>query len=105
MDDKVVFSPVLHRLTFGQAIEIKQLTDFEVVIVGVNNPMLKDWIVDGEILATEARHVTDARTLATRIAILKAIKDYSLRRLISSHGNIRKAKDFSEDIIVINQLL
>jgi hypothetical protein len=78
MDDERKFGPVLHKLTFGQAIELDMLTDYQVVVVGVDEPMVRNWIADGEIISTGKDHTTDARTLAAKIAVLKAIKDYDL---------------------------
>ena len=40
MDDETKFGPVLHRLTFGEAIEMKMLTDYQVVVVGVDGSSL-----------------------------------------------------------------
>ena len=33
-----MFGPVLHRLTFGQAIELDLLSDYQVVVVGIDDP-------------------------------------------------------------------
>ena len=38
MDDEEVFGPVVHRLTFGQAIKDDLWNDYQVVIVGVDEP-------------------------------------------------------------------
>ena len=41
MDDEEVFGSVLHKLTFGKAIQDGHLTDYQVVIIGVDEPMVK----------------------------------------------------------------
>jgi predicted helicase len=41
MDDESTFGPVLHRLTFGDAIERDLLSDYQVVVVGVDNETLR----------------------------------------------------------------
>ena len=64
MDDETVFGPVIHQLTFGQAIQDELLNDYQVVIVGVDEPMVKQWIDNYEIVATNPDETTDARTLA-----------------------------------------
>ena len=53
MDDEAVFGPVIHKLTFGQAIEQELLTDYQVVIVGVDEPMVREWIENYEIASTD----------------------------------------------------
>ena len=57
------------------------LTDYQVVVVGVDELMVSEWIAEGEIIAYGDEDHTDARTLAAKIAVLKAIKDYDLKRL------------------------
>ena len=105
MDDESKFGPVLHKLTFGQAIEMDMLTDYQVVVVGVDEPMVRDWIADGEIISTGKDHTTDARTLAAKIAVLKAIKDYDLKRVISFHGSIPRAKDFAQEVEQVSEII
>ncbi|MDB4071343.1 Helicase associated domain protein [Amylibacter sp.] len=97
MDDETVFGPVLHKLTFGQAIEKDLLNDYQVVIVGVDEPMVKQWIDEQEIVSINTDKQTDARTLAAKIGLIKAIKDYDLKRVISFHSRVKGAKDFSEE--------
>jgi len=56
-----------------------------VVIVGVDEPMIKEWITDRELLEVEEGVSVDAESLAAQIGVLKAIKDYDLKRLITFH--------------------
>jgi superfamily II DNA or RNA helicase len=103
MDNEAVFGPVVHKLTFGQAIERELLTDYQVVIVGVDEPMVREWIEREEIVATDPDNQTDARTLAAKIGLIKAIKDYDLQRVISFHSRVNGARDFSRELAdVIN---
>ena len=105
MDDEEVFGPVVHKLTFGEAIERDLLTDYQVVIVGVDEPMVKLWIDEQEIVATGPDEHTDARTLAAKIGLIKAIKDYDLKRVISFHSRIDGAKKFSEELVDVVDLI
>ena len=103
MDDEEVFGSVLHKLTFGKAIQDGHLTDYQVVIIGVDEPMIKQYIDEQEIVAINSDETTDARTLAAKIGLLKAIKDYDLKRVISFHSRVNGARLFSEELIdVIN---
>jgi len=101
MDDETAFGPVIHQLTFGQAIQDELLNDYQVVIVGVDEPMVKQWIDNYEIVSTNPDETTDARTLAAKIGTLKAIKDYDLKRVISFHSRVSGAKKFSEEIVEV----
>jgi superfamily II DNA or RNA helicase len=105
MDDETVFGPVIHKLTFGEAIYRELLTDYQVVIVGVDAPMVKLWIDEQEIVSINPDQATDARTLAAKIGLIKAIKDYDLKRVISFHSRVKGAKDFSEGLDGIIKLI
>lgn len=105
MDNEAVFGPVIHKLTFGQAIEQELLTDYQVVIVGVDEPMVKGWIENFEIVATDPDNQTDARTLAAKIGLLKAVKDYDLKRVISFHSRVAGAKKFANDLVDVANLI
>jgi superfamily II DNA or RNA helicase len=98
MDDPDVFGPELHRLTFGEAIERDLLTNYQVVIVGVDEPMVAEWIDQGELLQFKPDMHTDARSLAAKIALIKAIRDYDLQRMISFHSRVNAAKQFSQEV-------
>jgi uncharacterized protein YgiM (DUF1202 family) len=101
MSDEKGFGPRFHTLPFSKAIKDKLLTDYRVVIVGVDNDrirQIKDWIEREQLVETDTGLLTDAKTLAVSIGVLKAIKDYNLHRIISFHGRIKRAREFSEDI-------
>ena len=102
MDDVAAFGPELHRLSFGQAIEQDLLTDYQVVVIGVTEPMVKVWIEEQILLQTSSDLVMDARSLAAKVGVLKAIKDYGLERIISFHSKVASAKQFAKEI---NELL
>ena len=105
MDNEAVFGPVIHKLTFGQAIEQELLTDYQVVIVGVDEPMVREWIENYEIVSTDPDNQTDARTLAAKIGMLKAVKDYDLKRVISFHSRVAGAKQFSDELVDVANLI
>ena len=102
MNDTSKFGKVLHKLTFGEAIHYKPeplLNDYRVVIVGVDEPMVRKWIKNYEIVDIGDGNPTDARTLAAKIALIKSIKDFNLSRIISFHSRVSAAKDFSDTFL------
>ena len=105
MDNEDVFGPVMHQLTFGEAIQRDLLNDYRVVIVGVDEPMVKQWIDSQEIVALSPDALTDARTLAAKIGLIKAIKDYDLKRIISFHSRVSGARQFSEELVKVVDLV
>ena len=98
MSDEASFGKEFHHLTFAQAIDKKLLTDYRVVIIGVDEPMISKWIENRELVKTDDGEVTDAKTLASQIGLIKAIKDYDLKRMISFHSRVKGAELFAEDL-------
>ncbi len=105
MSDEKRFGKRFHTLTFGEAIERDLLTDYRVLIIGVDNERIKEWIENRHLVSIDSGLATDARTLAGEVGLLKAIKDWNLHRLISFHGRVKRAREFSEDISQVGEWL
>jgi len=120
MDNAALFGEVLYALPFGKAIEAKLLTDYRVVIIGVDDPTIAQWIAKRELVSlspprplgegwgegafhnqngqpTPTRE-TDSESLAAQIGLLKAIKDYDLKRIISFHSRVNRAEAFTTNM-------
>src|SRR3989338_6491585 len=128
MDNAALFGEVLYALPFGKAIERKLLTDYRVVIIGVDDPTIAQWIANRELVSLspprppgEAWPVlslpkegegafynqkdqpspnrqTNPEALPAQIGLLKAIKDYDLKRIISFHSRVNRAEAFTTDM-------
>lgn len=94
MDDETVFGKPLHTYSFNEAIKDKVLTDYRVVVVGVDNPMIEDMIKQRELVKAGETNM-DARTLASHIGLAKAMHEYDLNRVISFHSKIKTAAHFA----------
>ena len=88
MDDEEVFGPVLHRLTFGQAIELDLLSDYQVVVVGIDDPTYHQMVDERKIVETETGITSDARSLANHVGLAKAMGKYDLHRVITFHSRV-----------------
>ncbi len=95
MDDTTTFGPVAHRLSFGEAIRKNLLSDYRIVVVGIDDPTYKKMVDQRRIVETDTDIKTDAKTLARHVAVAKAIRDWGLRRTITFHSRINAAKDFA----------
>ena len=98
MDNAALFGEVLYALPFGKAIERKLLTDYRVVIIGVDDPTIAQWIARRELVSIGTGIETDSESLAAQIGLLKAIKDYDLKRIISFHSRVKRAEAFTTDM-------
>jgi len=98
MDDETVFGPVLHKLSFGEAIEQDLLTDYQVVVVGIDNPSYSSMITERTLVKTDSDIHSDAQSFASHIGLAKAIKNYDLTRVISFHSRVSSARDFANKL-------
>jgi superfamily II DNA or RNA helicase len=96
MDDEAVFGPVMHRLTFGEAISRDLLSDYQVVVVGVDDATYRDWAERGRLVSIDDEAVTDARTLAGQIGLVKAVRSHRLNRTITFHSRVAAARRFAK---------
>jgi predicted helicase len=87
MDDESRFGPVLHRLGFAEAIERELLTDYQVVVVGVDDATYLDWAQRGRSVTIDGTKVADARTVAGLSHHLLEGRP-GFRRWVRSHSSI-----------------
>lgn len=96
MDDEEHFGPTFHSLSFSKAIELELLSDYQVAIVVIDNPTFRKYAERGEFVTTDGTSIADARTLAAHIAVVKAMREYDLRKFISFHSRVKSAAEFSK---------
>lgn len=95
MDDEAKFGKVFHRLGFGEAIKRDLLTDYRVAIVGVDNATYLQWARNRVLVTRDGVEVTDAGTLAGQLGLAKAMRKYDLKRVISFHSRVKRAREFA----------
>ena len=95
MDDTEKFGAVFHRLSFAEAIALRELTDYQVAIIGVDDATYLDWAERGTLVTLDGKKHTDARSLAGQIGLAKAMKKFDLRRVISFHSRVKASRDFA----------
>ncbi|WP_231578266.1 DEAD/DEAH box helicase [Rhodococcus sp. PML026] len=98
MDDETIFGKVFHRLGFSEAISRDLLTDYQVAIVGVDDATYRNYTENGTLVARSGADVTDARSLAGQIGLAKAMRTYDLRRVISFHSRVARARTFAAEM-------
>ena len=97
MDDKSLFGKVFYSLSFSKAISQGLLSDYRVVIIGVDDPMVQANIQRNIGITTTSSQVINAEEYANHIALSKAIEDYSLRRVITFHSRVKGASNFADN--------
>ncbi|MGC5008825.1 Helicase associated domain protein [Streptomyces sp. DT203] len=92
MDRRDIFGPVVYRLSLSEAIERGILADYRVVMPVVTDQDLHEILTDQP--ANSAHH-NGLRTAALHVAILRAIADHNLRRVLVFHNRIAAAHAFA----------
>ena len=98
MDDETSFGPVMYKLSFGEAIEQGLLTDYQVIVLGIDNPSYSAMITKRTLIKTDSDIQSDAQSFASHIGLAKAIKSYDLKRVISFHSRVSSARDFANKL-------
>lgn len=98
MDDEARFGKVFHRLGFSEAIQRDLLTDYQVVVVGVDDATYLQWAERGTLVTRDGKNIADARSLAGQIGLAKAMRKYDLRRVISFHSRVNQAREFATEL-------
>lgn len=102
MDDRHVFGDVLYRYSFSKAISEGILSDYRVVVIGIDDISTKD-LFNKRALVKAGVVETDSESLALHVALSKAIKQWNLRRVISFHSRVVKARKFANDQVLLNE--
>ena len=104
MDNVEDYGPVAHRLAFSEAIKKKLLTDYEIVVVGVDDPAIAEGIKDREFLMVDG-HSINAEELAAHIAIHRTMEKKGTRRMLTFHSRVNQAENFSKNIPIVKDWL
>ncbi|MGW1761667.1 hypothetical protein [Streptomyces mirabilis] len=95
MDRRDIFGPVVYRLGMAEAIERGLLADYQVVMPVVGDKQL-------HAILTRKAHLDPQhgglRAAALQVAVLRAITDHDLQRVLVFHNRIAAAEAFSQDL-------
>jgi superfamily II DNA or RNA helicase len=98
MDDEESFGSVFHRLSFSEALTRDLLSDYQVVVVGIDDETCKSMVDQRQLVSCLGPTVLDAQALATRLAVGKAIREWGLRRVVTFHGRVKGAREFANSL-------
>ena len=98
MDDEDVYGKLFHRFNFGQAIEEKVISDYQVIVAGIQEAEIYEWIKENkdlENLTNTEEFQTTAQTLFAQLILSKALKQYPIHKVITFHSSVHNAKVFT----------
>ena len=94
MDDEAVFGRVAHEFGFRAAVEAGILADYRLVVTVADDEAAAQAIHERQFVDVAGRPV-DADQVATAIAVRRAVEELGLRRVISFHGTVARARTFA----------
>jgi hypothetical protein len=80
-------------MSFKEAIELGLLTDYKVITIDVKKSEIADFIKQNNLvqLNNKWKKETEARSLASMLALRKAMKQFPIKNAVSFHSSIEKA--------------
>ena len=103
MDDPDDYGDVFCHMSFKEAIEEDLLTDYKIITIEVKKEEIAGFIKDNNLVKSNAKwgKENEARSLASMIALRKAMKALPIKNAVSFHSSIERAtrnKDVQEHI-------
>ncbi|MEU9045612.1 MULTISPECIES: Helicase associated domain protein [unclassified Kitasatospora] len=96
MDDERIYGPTVYTWTLGQGIEHGYLADYRVLVPVVTDEDLRDLLNLPAIADLRSqRSNEELLRLALQIAVLRAVADLQLRRVITFHSRVAAAREFA----------
>lgn len=89
-----VFGPIAHTLTFGEAITLGILANYQISVVAVPEQKFADFINNRAYVEAEDGHVLDAQTFAS-IEALKLAYSTGDRRIITYSNRVASAQNLA----------
>jgi len=105
MDDRTSFGPVVHKLTFAEAIEQELLVPYQVAVIPVSDITVHQLIENHRIVTPDGDEYLDAASLAAQVACARAMKNYGCRRMVAFQPSIGQSKRFVKQVRLAAQLL
>jgi superfamily II DNA or RNA helicase len=95
MDDLSLYGPVLFRLSMADAIEQGLLADYRIVAIEVEHDEVRAILNQNPLFAYDSEGL---RMAAAQVALLRALHDYDLRRVLVFCPRIKVADVFAETL-------
>jgi superfamily II DNA or RNA helicase len=94
MDDTDIYGDTFSQMSFKEAIEKELLTDYKVITIDVKKSEIAEFIKSNNLvqLNNKWKNETEARSLASMIALRKAMKVLPIKNAVSFHSSIEKAE-------------
>lgn len=97
MDDESVYGPVFDRLNFGEAIEKGVISDYRIIVAGIQEQQVYDLIKKDKFLVYDQGDeelFNYAQNIFRQIMLTKAMQEFPIKKVITFHNSIKSAEEF-----------
>ena len=93
MDNYDIYGETFTQMSFKEAIELGLLTDYKVITIDVKKSEIAEFIRQNNLVQLNNKwgKETEARSLASMLALSKAMKRFPIKNAVSFHSSIDKA--------------
>jgi predicted helicase len=93
MDDEDIYGDTFAQMSFKEAIEAGLLTDYKVITIEIQKSEIAEFIRENNLvqLNDKWKKETEARSMASMLALRKAMKMFPIKNAVSFHSSIEKA--------------
>ncbi|AXI76111.1 DEAD/DEAH box helicase [Peterkaempfera bronchialis] len=106
MDSEAIYGKTCFTWTLGQGIEHGYLADYRVLVPVVTDEDLRELLNLPAVADLRSqRSNEELLRLALQIAVLRAVADLGLRRVITFHSRVSAAREFAASLLDASQLL
>ncbi|MFB8206019.1 DEAD/DEAH box helicase [Kitasatospora purpeofusca] len=106
MDSEEIYGKVCFTWTLGQGIEHGYLADYRVLVPVVTDEDLRELLNLPAVADLRSqRSNEELLRLALQIAVLRAVADLGLRRVITFHSRVSAAREFAGSLLETSELL
>ena len=93
MDNYDIYGDTCTQMSFKEAIELGLLTDYKVITIDVKKSEIAEFIRQNNLVQLNNKwgKETEARSLASMLALRKAMKRFPIKNAVSFHSSIDKA--------------
>ena len=95
MDNQELYGQCIFDYPFKKAVEDGVLREARLVIVGVKKSEVQE-LIDQRAFVNNKGEAVDAETVAKHVALIKALANYGLEKVIGFVGRIKDAKMFAD---------
>ncbi|RKE16783.1 DEAD/DEAH box helicase [Streptomyces sp. TLI_171] len=106
MTDTSIYGETVYTWTLGQGIEHGYLADYRVLVPVVTDEDLRDLLNLPAVADLRTQRTNEELLrLALQIAVLRAVADLQLRRVITFHSRVHAAREFAATMAATAELL